>query len=265
MRIDFHTHAHADHIADSALKAAEQYLRLKSLCPITTAGLSMQMDEANVDKCVLLCLCDSPINLRETNDWALTIRSDRVIPFGVLHPDYEDCAEEVRRLKNQGVKGIKLHCGANRFHPDDKRLFAAYEEIGDDMVVLIHAGALRFSSNDPVNGAPHRIANVLKAFPRVKIVAAHLGGYLMLDKAWEHLIGKKLYLDTTWPPSLRTIGNPREVTKIIDTHGPDKILFGTDCPFSNQADEIDYIMDLPIPDNHKQMILGENARNLLGL
>jgi len=223
------------------------------------------MSSSQVDKCVVLCIAGSPANLRETNDWAISIQSDWVIPFGTLHPDYKDCAEEVRRLRSEGLKGIKLHCGANRFRPDDKRLFPAYEEMRDNMVVLIHAGALQFNANDPVDGAPHRVARVLKTFPRLKIIAAHFGGYLMLDKAWEHLIGKGLYIDTTWPPSLRTIGDPGQITKIIESHGPDKILFGTDFPFNNQADEIDYIMDLAIPSDHKRMILGENAKYLLGL
>lgn len=265
MRIDFHTHAHPDSIADGAMKAAEHFLRLKSLWSMTIAGLHKQMNSSQVDKCVVLCITDSPANLRETNDWAIDIQGDRIIPFGTLLPDYQDCAQEVRRLRTAGLKGIKLHCGANRFRPDDERLYPAYEEMSDDMVVLIHAGALQFSSDDPVSGAPHRIARVLKEFPKLKIIAAHFGGYLMLDKAWEHLIGKDLYIDTTWPPSLWTIGNPGEIAKIIKSHGPDKILFGTDCPFNSQADEINYIMDLPIDREHKHMILGENARNLLDL
>jgi predicted TIM-barrel fold metal-dependent hydrolase len=173
MRIDFHTHAHPDNSADAAMKAAEHFLRLKSLWPMTIAGLHKQMNSSQVDKCVVLCVTDSPAHLKETNDWAIEIQSDRIIPFGTLHPDYKDCAEEVHRLRSEGLKGIKLHCGANRFRPDDKRLFPAYEEMGDDMVVLIHAGALQFSADDAVNGAPHRIARVRKEFPRLKIVAAH--------------------------------------------------------------------------------------------
>lgn len=87
----------------------------------------------------------------------------------------------------------------------------------------------------------------------------------MLDQSKEHLVGKDLYLDTTWPPSMRTIGDPNEIVKIVEKHGADKILFGTEFPFTNQKDEIDYIIKMPLTSDQKEKILGKNAKQLLNL
>ena len=35
------------------------------------------------------------------------IQDDMLVPFGALHPDLEDKAGEVRRLRQSGIKGIK--------------------------------------------------------------------------------------------------------------------------------------------------------------
>ena len=51
--------------------------------------------------------------------------------------------------------------------------------------------------------------------------------------------------------------------KILKKHGADKILFATDSPWSNAAIGIEYIRNLPIGEEEKKQILGENAMSLL--
>lgn len=175
MRIDIHTHAYPDDFADKGMKATEQYLGLKSAWPMTIAGILKQMEVSGIDKCVLLCFVNKVAELKEKNDWAIGLHNDKIIPFGTLHPEYKDCIAEVIRLKKEGLRGIKFHCGANRYYPDDERLFPVYEEMGDNMIALFHAGAFRFMADDPIHGAPRRIATIRKMFPRLKIIAAHFG------------------------------------------------------------------------------------------
>jgi len=51
--------------------------------------------------------------------------------------------------------------------------------------------------------------------------------------------------------------------RIVKAHGADKILFGSDSPWSNAKNEIDTISRLPIDQETKDMILGNNAKRIL--
>ncbi len=52
---------------------------------------------------------------------------------------------------------------------------------------------------------------------------------------------------------------------IVKAHGEDKILFGTDNPWSNQKLEVANMKSLPLPESTINKILGGNAAGLLGL
>jgi predicted TIM-barrel fold metal-dependent hydrolase len=134
------------------------------------------------------------------------------------------------------------------------------------MVLEIHSG--RFPNAQPdetLYAAPERIMNVVRQFPRLKVIALHLGGLYMLDEAEREVIGQgNVLVDTTWPPSLREIASDT-LTAIINKHGAHKVCFGTDYPLVSQADESDYIASLPLTDTEKEGILGENARMFIGL
>ena len=53
--------------------------------------------------------------------------------------------------------------------------------------------------------------------------------------------------------------------RIVEKHGADKILFGTDSPWSKGNKEIDSINSLPLSEKEKAAILGGNGKRLLGL
>ncbi|HZA22256.1 MAG TPA: amidohydrolase family protein, partial [Dehalococcoidia bacterium] len=92
-----------------------------------------------------------------------------------------------------------------------------------------------------------------------------LGGFYILDEAERELIGREnVFIDTTWPPSLREVAADT-LTAIINKHGADRVCFGTDFPLASQIADAAYVMELAIPDAEKERILGENARQLIGL
>ena len=107
--------------------------------------------------------------------------------------------------------------------------------------------------------------NVVRQFPKMKVIALHLGGLYMLDQAEREVIGQgNVLVDTTWPPSLREIAADT-LTAIITKHGSHKVCLGTDFPLGSQADEAAYIASLPLSDKDKEGILGENASAFIGL
>ena len=265
MKVDVHTHVMPDRIAERALAAMEEMFPWKAPYQNTVAALKQHMREAGTDKSIVLGMAQESRHVRAANDWLIGIADAQLVPFGAMHPDYPDKVGEIRRLRAAGIRGIKLHPMVNRFYIDDPALFPMYEEIGDTMVILTHAGKLHAGREETLYAAPHRILHVLEQFPRLRIIAAHLGGFYMLDEAERTLIGHpRILIDTTWPPSIGEVG-PEVLTRIIRAHGADKVVFGTDFCLVSQQEDAAIIERLPIATAEKDRILGDNAREFIGL
>ena len=266
MRVDVHTHAWPEKIAGAVLQSMVNDFGYEAISTNTVDGIKAHMRESGVDKSIVLGVTERVDQVRRANDWLISIQDEMLVPFGAIHPDLEDKAGEVRRLRDAGIKGIKLHPLMNSFYPDDPKMFPVYEEMGDTMVLEIHSGRWpQTKPGDPIYAAPDRVMNVVRQFPRLKVIALHLGGFYMLDEAERELIGREnVLIDTTWPPSLREIA-AETLTNIINKHGANKVCFGTDFPLASQTADAEYIQDLALSDPDKERILGENARELIGL
>ena len=60
------------------------------------------------------------------------------------------------------------------------------------MTLAIHSGRLPHQASDAtLYAAPERIMNVVRRFPRLKVIALHLGGFYMLDEAERVLVGPR--------------------------------------------------------------------------
>ena len=266
MRVDVHTHVWLDRIAGAVLQSMTRVFGFEAVAANTVEGVKAHMRESGVDKSVVLGIVERADQVRRANDWLIGIQDGMLVPFGAMHPELDDKADEVRRLRQNGIKGIKLHPIMNSFYADDPKMFPVYEEMGEDMVLEIHSGRFPNSrTDDPLYAAPERIMNVVRRFPRLKVIALHLGGFYMLDEAERDLIGRdNVLIDTTWPPSLREVAS-ETLTTIINKHGSHKVCFGTDFPLASQVADAEYLLGLPLSDSDKEGILGENARALIGL
>ncbi len=266
MIIDVHNHIWPDKIAPKINNFfRQQDIGFDPVAPCTLSGLLKNMDDAGVDKAVILDVALKPDQVEGINTWLMGIKDRRLIPFGAMHPDYQDYKKEIKRLKENGIKGVKFQSTWQNCLADDDRMLRLYEEIGEDMIVFLHAGGSRTKSTTNIEAAPHRIARVLDLFPNLKIIAAHFGGNYMIEESKKHLIGKNVYLDTSAPPTLGTRLDQKMVLELIEAHGVNKIIFGSDFPIGNKKEDVTYLKNLPLSEEAKERILWKNTAELLGL
>ena len=220
------------------------------------------MEQARIALSVIQPVATKPSQVRAINAWASQIVGNGLLPFGTLYPGQPDWEDEIERIKHTGILGVKLHPDYQEFDPDEMSVFPIYEKLqAEGLVVLYHAGD-DISFPPPGRGTPKSLLKIVEHFPALNVIAAHLGGFKMWDEVEAVLVGKDIYLDTSY-----TFGylETERIIRIMERHGFDRILFGTDSPWKGQQEEIQNILRLDIPDEAKRKILGENARKLLNV
>ena len=157
-----------------------------------------------------------------------------------------------------GLKGIKLHPDFQHFNIDAPEAFPIYEAAEGRLPILIHMGDGRYEYSRPC-----RLLNVVKQFPKLVVIAAHLGGYQRWDEA-EALSGylgnPNIYIDTC--SSIQFIPKERSV-KIIRSHGVDNVFWGTDFPMWDHEKELNRFLGLGLTEEEKEKILWKNAENFV--
>ena len=265
MMIDFHTHAFNPKIAERAMAQLEVNAGYPPLTRGRTEQLIDRMDEWGVDMSVVLSIATKPTQQTVVNNWAAKMDREekRLIGFGSVHPDADDCCEEAERIKELGLHGIKLHPDYQRFMVDDPRIDELYECISElGLPVIFHAG-LDPVSPELVHCPPERILKLMRRFPKLRVVLAHLGGNEQWQEVYDVLagIGGELYFDT----SLTTRCPDELMLSIIRKHGSERILFGSDCPWESAALIAEKLLRIDLTDDERDRIFGANAARLLGM
>lgn len=262
MIIDFHVHIFPDEIANKAISTLSQK---SNLTPQTDGSVKDTLDKMNlwgIDKAVCLNIATKPTQQRKINSFMKEVSSQRLIPFGTLHPYSESPIDEISFIKNHGIKGIKLHPDYQGFFANDKKVFEIYSTISELQLPLIFHAGYDIGLGCPVHCTPLMIKDVAEAFPNLVIIAAHFGGYGMWYDARTLLSDlKNVYFDTSFPLGL----DKKIAEKAISKKGAEKILFASDCPWASPKDVFEYIDSLNITSKDKDLIFSQNAERLLML
>lgn len=263
MVIDFHTHAFPQKIAEKAMKVLRR--NAGNIDPYTNGtveSLEAYMARSGVDCCVLLNIATNARQQRSVNDFSIAVNREPVISFGSVFPGAPDALEELERLKAAGVKGIKLHPDYQKFFVDDPAVFPIYRKTAElGMITVFHSG-VDIEYFEPVHCTPERLRRVLPEFGDAPVVAAHMGGYLCWYDVEKYLVGQNVYLDTAFSYGRM----PREhARRIMLNHGVEKVLLGSDLPWSGTHHEIQFIRSLELTPEQEAAVLGGNAERLLGL
>ena len=91
---------------------------------------------------------------------------------------------------------------------------------------------------------------------------SHMGGYKCWDDVQRYLTGRDLYFDTSY--SLADLGADA-MALMIRAHGVERVMFGTDAPWTEQAAEVKGIRALDLTEKEIEAVLGGNAKRLLGV
>lgn len=237
MIIDAHTHIFPDKQAEAVLKKTARLFNVPTFGAATADDLLRTMDTCAISRAVIHMVAPLPSQVSATNTWLINLRQNRFIKFGTIHPSQPNFRDEIIRLRDNGIAGIKFQPDIQQFSPDnDTLMYPIYEAIClAGMNVMFHVGG------EPLAGPhdrskPHMIASIAGDFPDLTIIAAHLGGLNMWDDVLTHLAGlPNVYMESSLS---YTYIKPEVAEKIIRLHGHKKIFFGSDYPFGNIAQSL---------------------------
>lgn len=261
--VDFHTHIFPEAMAAKVLPYLQERVGIKYFNRGTLSDLLESMAAAGVDISVVSRITTRPEQTKAINDWLLNISQHNIIPMAAWHPDLAADNDSIKRLSARGFKCIKLHPDYQRFFVDEERVFPLYAAAQSaGMPILFHAGLDR-GLPPPFHALPDRLLRVHRAFPRLKMIAAHMGGEDNYGDTEKLLLGSSIYLDTSF--ILRKMPL-RTLERMIKKHPIERILFGSDNPWNDQKGDIEYLFSLSFLNDHeKACIAGINAIKLLGL
>ena len=110
----------------------------------------------------------------------------------------------------------------------------------------------------------------------LKFVAAHMGGWRCWEEVPEQLSDTGVCLDTSFSTGRFypvpdgyydgkdvSLLDQEQFMELYRAFGPERLLFGTDSPWSSAEESIQFIRDLPVSDEEKKKVLGGNAARLL--
>lgn len=258
--IDAHAHIFPEKIAAIATESIGNFYDM----PMTGCGLSDKLVESGRKIGVKRYLiCSSATTQHQISAINHFISDECILHpqfygFGTTHADSDDIAGDVEQIITLGLHGVKLHPDFQKFNADSPEAYKIYEAIEGVLPVLIHCGDNRYDFSDP-----RRIARIHKDFPKLKLMAAHLGGYQQWDEATKCLRGDEtLKFDVSSSLAFLT---PERAAEIIHIYGSENCFFGSDFPMWDHEEELERFLALGLTEEENRMIFSENIKNFLDL
>mgnify|MGYP004733120447 FL=1 len=259
--VDFHVHAFADKIAVKAAANLTNYYHMPLVGDGKFDTILKRAKDAGVDKMVIHAVATKAEQTTVINNYVhevLKSYPDHIIAFATIHRDFDDYKAELKRIKELGLCGIKLHSVFQNFNIDDDKMMFIYEEIvKNDLPILFHMGDRTVDL-----ASPKRLARVLDKFPEMRAVAAHMGGVFSWEESMEYLVGRNVYFDTS--STLFELEDSMFL-KMLHAHGTNKVMFGTDYPLSDYEHEFDRFARLNLTQEETDKIFYKNAYCFLRL
>lgn len=256
-----HTHTYPDVIAQRACDNLCSFYEFAVEGNGTYSGLEIEARENNVEGFLVFSVATNAKQVEKVNTSMAQVaelsRSHgfKTIGFAGMHQDYPDFETEIQRCVSLGLKGVKMHPDIQLIDIDDKKLYPLYEIlIKYNMPLYLHMGDAR-----PMYrySEPGKLVNILREFPALRVVAAHMGGYKAWGDAEILLPGyDNLVFDLSSVLEYITV---EHAERLIHKFGSDRVMFGSDYPVTSIKHEIEMFMRLNLTEKEREDILWNNA------
>lgn len=233
------------------------------------------LDKVGVEKAGLINYVSPDVMgfTAEVNDWVAKYASyapDRLIACGSVHPRFcENCAAEVDRLADLGIRMLKVHPPHQLIYPNQYRsdlpqqaqIYERAEALG--LPVMFHTGTSVFPWARNKYSDPIYIDDLLVDFPRLKIILAHGGRPLWMNEALFLMRrSQNVYLDISSIPPQNLLDYFPRLEQIAD-----RSMFGSDWPGPGVKDiraNLESFRELPLSEESQRKILRETALRVFG-
>jgi predicted TIM-barrel fold metal-dependent hydrolase len=263
--IDFHTHIFPDKIAKQAMDAlAADSGTYRPQTDGTLKGLQESMKRANISASLVANIATKPSQMFPILEYCKEIGSSSIYPLVSFSPSNspEEVEDMLGQAQNAKIRGVKLHPQYQNFNIDDKWMYGFYELVAScGLFVMFHSGFdMAFPGNTQAN--VERVKKVADWFKDLTIVCTHVGGW----KQWER-IGclsdcANVYTETSL--TLNEVSD-EEFIRLIGHFDEDRVLFGSDSPWTDQQKMLKRTEALKLSDARKEKLFYKNAAALLRL
>ncbi len=186
-----------------------------------------------------------------------------------LHYDHRDIREISEYLENGFIKALKFYPGYEPFYPTDNRMRLLYEmAVEYDVPVMFHSGDTYAPSGRVKYAHPLHIDDLAVDFPEMKIVICHIGNPWIKDCMEVVYKNEHVYADI----SGLVLGDftdkferymKQEIEEMITYAGdPNYLLYGTDWPICNMDSYLNFMNQMDLDDEKKELIFWKNAAAL---
>lgn len=284
MVIDGHVHFFDQRIIDNVSKRTEMVGELglevdRALERIGRAPLAAAGRRAGVDTCLVLPTA-SLKKVVDTNSEAISLAAEEGFfrTAGTLHPGLGDLDGELERLHQGGIRAIKLSSFSQQFAlaaSDTATMFETIQAFNQKrksgfFVILdtFFKADVHFGCPLAHVTTPKSLARIVQTVPGIDFVAAHMGGLTAPpDSIAKDLPpASNLYLDTS--NAAHTL-DENSFCRLLATHGPERIVFGTDWPWFDPGEEMERLDTLMtrtgFSPEEKRRVFGTNLARLLNL
>jgi aminocarboxymuconate-semialdehyde decarboxylase len=309
MIIDFHTHVHPPREQARPIWQGKCPATIENVLRVHEAyGLDVSVISSAGHYLKAFSREEAVAELRDSNDYLAGLRDQhqgRIVALATSIPGGGErhLRELERAIKQLDMRGVLISSSHRGAYPDDDDalpFFALCEEL--NVPVFIHPPSVGFGEERMRDyrlassvGRPFDnclalsrliVRGIFERFPRLKIVASHLGGGICeiigrMNYAYE-LRDNPLILGPYGPPVyitrkpseylrniyLDTVAYHAPAVKCaIETIGVDRMIFGTDSPqlIALKQRGLDLIEELGLTPSDKQKLLSGTARKLLKL
>jgi len=263
--IDFHTHIFPDNIAEQAMKAlAAESGDYRPCIDGTLQGLLNSMKRANISASLVANIATRPKQMKPILEFCKQIKSEAIYPLISFHPsnDTYEVEDIFGEAHVAGIRGVKLHPMYQDFFIDDKYMYGFYELMASfGFFVMFHTG---FDMAFPENAQAdvERVKKIATWFKDLTIICTHVGGWKQWDRI-SCLSGcENVFTETSLTMSEIT---DEEFIKAISFFGEDRVLFGSDSPWTDQHEMLQRTLRLHVSDSMKEKMMYKNAAKLLAL
>ncbi|MGA8905524.1 MAG: amidohydrolase family protein [Candidatus Bathyarchaeia archaeon] len=196
---------------------------------------------------------------------------ERVVGFASVDPHKKSAVKDLEyAIRDLNLRGLKLHPQVQAFEPNDRAYYPLYSkcvELG--VPVTFHTGSTYWGAGLEGGGGvklrfsdPMLLDDVAADFPELKLIMAHPGWPWQDEQLAVATHKNNVYVDLSgWSPKYFQPLLITYMTKMI----PQKFLFGTDYPMLNPQRWLQDFETLHVSPEIKDMILRDNAKNLLKL